>query len=176
MQLAEVIAAWITALSTGAIALAALRQLPLIARQVQGLSEQIRLSRESEQNAERRARQWETLKACDRYDVDPILDEAMLRIYTGSKRGKSYQNPAIDKRDMVCVLNYLDSLATGIRQNLYIEEIVKDHMSLVIHKHVTDLLESGLVEKEGYHNLLMLHDRWPEHDVSYRSGSGSASH
>ena len=50
LQIAELIAAWATAIFTGTIALAAWVQLPLIARQVTGLSEQIRLSREAERN------------------------------------------------------------------------------------------------------------------------------
>ena len=172
MQIAELIALWTTAIFTGAVAVAAWVQLPLISRQVRGLSEQIRLSREADQNAERRTREWETLKACDRYDVDPILDAAMLRIYTCSERGTNYRNETIDKRDFLCVLNYLDSLATGIQQNLYIEEIIKDHMALVVRKHVTDLLESGIVEREGYHNLLAVHNRWLQQDVNYRAGAG----
>jgi hypothetical protein len=173
MHIAELIAVWITAVATVLIALAALKQLPLIAHQVSSLTEQIRQSRDAELNAERRLREWETLKACDRYDVDPILDAAMLRIYNGSQKGVNYRSPEVEKRDVICVLNYLDSLATGVHQNLYIEEIIKDHMSLVIRKHVRDLLEAGIVEKEGYHNLLRLYERWSEQDVNYQSHKSS---
>jgi hypothetical protein len=184
MQIIELIAAWVTAVCTGAIALAAWVQLPLISRQVSGLSEQIRLSRvaeenadrrtrESEENAKRRTWEWETLKACNQYDTDPILEGAMLRIYNGSERGKNYRNTAVDHRDMIIVLNYLSGLATGIKQDLYIEDIIKDHMAIVVRKHVTDLIESGIVSKDGYHTLLTLHNRWSQEDINYQSGRGS---
>ena len=112
------------------------------------------------QNAERRTREWETLRACERYDFDPILDGAMERIWAASDEGKNYNNEGVTKRDMICVLNYLDGLATGIQQNLYIDSIIKDHMSLVIDTHVRKFLVAGLVEKEGFETLLAVHARW----------------
>jgi hypothetical protein len=77
----EAWAGWITAIGTIVLAIAAWVQLPLIAKQMWSLAEQLRLSREAERNAERRVQEWETLKACQHYDFDPVLDGATQRIW-----------------------------------------------------------------------------------------------
>jgi hypothetical protein len=73
-----------TAPATCVLALLAWIQLPLIAKQVKGLSEQIRLSREAEEHADRRTREWETLKACERYNFDPVIEAATKRLWVAS--------------------------------------------------------------------------------------------
>lgn len=153
MGVGELAAAWVTAAATVVVAVAAWIQLPLISRQVRELSEQIRLSREAEQNAERRLREWETLKACQRYDYDPVLEAAPRRVARASVGGTDYRNPGIEKRDIVTLLNYLDGLAIGIEQGLYLENIVKDHLSVVFDHAVTRgcyvlLRRSGLMESD----------------------------
>jgi len=148
------------AAATVVIAIAARKQLPLIAGQVTGLSEQIRLSREAEANAERRMREWESLRACDRYSYDPVLEAACERIWGASDQGTNYGKPEVSRRDMVVVLNYLDSLAVGIQQDLYIEQLLKDHLSVIVEEHVRDFLDSGLIKKEGYEALLSLRAKW----------------
>lgn len=160
MGAAELAAAWVTAAATGVVAIAAWIQLPLISRQVRELSEQIRLSREAEQNAERRTREWETLKACQRYDYDPVLDEATRRIWVASNQGKDYRARELDPRDITSLLNYLDGIAIGIQQDLYIENIVKDHLGIVFDHAVKSFLDSGIIEKEGFDCLLAVHARW----------------
>ena len=175
MGAAELVAAWITALATGVLAIAAWIQLPLISQQVKALAEQIRLSREAEQNAERRQREWETLKACQRYDFDPVLENATARIWGASRNGTNYRNDGVDKRDLICVLNYLDGLATGIEQGLYIEELVKDHLDTVFDHAVVNFIHSGLVDRKGLMKLCAVHERWfrPSQPTGYRSGKAS---
>jgi len=158
-------AEWVTAIATALLfavtailAFAAWKQLPMIAGQVRALAEQIRLSREAEANAERRQREWETVRACERYDVDPVLEAVTSRIHASSNKGTDYST--VEKRDLICLLNYFDGLAVGIEQGLYIEGIVRDHLGLIIDKLVQRFLIANLVEKQGYDNLLRLYDRW----------------
>lgn len=158
----ELIAIWVTAVATSVLAAAACVQLPLIARQLKALSEQVQLSRQESESAERRMREWETLKACQLYDFDPILEAATLRIYTASEGGKNDRNPEVQRRDIVVFLNYLDGLATGIQQKLYIEEVIHDHMHIVIEKAVTRFIHSGIIPEEGYERLVAMHRRWIE--------------
>ncbi len=156
----EAIAGWATALATGALAIAAWIQLPLIARQVRGLAEQIRLSREAEINAERRMREWETLKACQQYDFDVVIDQATKRVWNASRKGTDYKNADVDTRDLICVLNYLDGMATGIKQKLYIEEVVRDHLGPVFDHAVVNFVESGRIGRDGLTSLLDIHAKW----------------
>lgn len=159
-----------TALATSILAYAAIKQLPLIAKQVSNLSDQIRLSREAEANAERRDREYRTLEAIQRYAFDPVLDAAIRRIRDASNEGEDYRRIQVKKFDLVCVLNYLDTIATGIEQGLYIEDMVKDHMSPVFHKYVTEWIKSGIVGESGFRALVELHGGWARQNTAYRSG------
>ncbi len=153
-------AEWITAIGTAAIAIAAWVQFPLISKQVRALSQQIRLSREAEQNTERRAREWETIKACERYNFDPVIEAATFRVWNASDHCRDYKLPAVDKRDLIVVLNYLDGIAIGVAQGLYIETIVRDHIGTLFHHAVVKYVESGLVETAGIEATLALHAKW----------------
>lgn len=156
----EAWAGWVTAISTVVLAIAAWVQLPLIARQMRSLAEQLRLSRDAERNAERRLREWETLKACQQYDFDSVLDGATQRIWEASEQGRNYRSSAINPRDMICVLNYFDGLAVGIEQNLYIEEVVRDHLGTVVNHAVINFIRSGMIRPDGLETLLAVHGRW----------------
>ena len=125
VEIAKLAAEWATALATIIVAVAAWIQLPLISQQVQGLSKQIRLSREAEEHAERRTREWETIKACERYNFDPVIEAATKRVWEASKNGADYKRPEVAQRDLVVVLNYLDGIAIGVGQGLYIEYLSK---------------------------------------------------
>ena len=165
----------VSALGTVVLAYVAWRQLPLIVKQVEALSEQIKLSREAEDNAERRLREWETLKACRAYELDPVLDEATKRIWQASDNGQNYRSPNIDTRDVIILLNYLDGLATGIEQKLYIEEVVRDHMGQDFRKAVECFIETGIVDRDGMAALLAVHARWfrPAPPTGYQSRTAS---
>jgi hypothetical protein len=156
----EAIAAWVTAVATVVLAIAAAIQLPLIVRQVRALAEQMKLSREAERNAERRVREWETLKACQRYDFDPVLNDATRRIWIASRCGTDYRHEDVDRRDIILLLNYLDGIAIGIEQGLYIESMVQDHLSQMFDRAVRCFIEAGIVEGTALTNLLAVHARW----------------
>jgi hypothetical protein len=159
------IATSVLALATIAIAIAAWRQLPFLVAQLGALAQQVQASREVEQAAAQRQREWETIAACGRYDIDPVIETISKRLWDASRAGVDYSK--VDPRDCICILNYFDSLAIGIRQNLYIEEIVKDHNGLVISKAVELFIKGELVPAEGYRHLMALYDKWnppPPHD------------
>ena len=156
----EALAGWITAIGTIVLAIAASVQLPLIAKQMRSLAEQLRLSREAERNAERRVREWEKLKACQHYDFDPVLDGATQRLWEASEQGRNYRQPAINLRDMICVLNYFDGLAVGIEQNLYIEKVVRNHLGLVMNHADVNFIRSRVIQPGGLETLLTVHGRW----------------
>jgi hypothetical protein len=161
----------VTALVTCALAAAAFIQLPLIAGQLRALSKQIELTREADRAAERRLRERDTMSICQRYDFDPIIDAATQRIWVASEGGTDYRRPEVERRDLACLLNYFDGVCIGIDQGLYIEEIVKDHLSEMFKHAVEFLIGSGKVDKGNFLYLLKYYDKWfpATNKVAYRT-------
>jgi len=126
------------------------------------------------------AKQERTLEYCNRYDCDPILDGALRRLGEARETGKLIKNYNITA-DVATVLNYLDGLATGIAQELYIEELAKDHMEHVFLKHVEQYLSKDSPDlgafRDHYKLLLKLHAKWTGVDevkVSYKGRNRGA--
>ena len=164
METAKLLTECLTALASCTLVIAAWIQLPLVSRQVSSLADQIRLSREAEINAERRTREWETLKACDRYNIDQILEAATQRAWYASDAGTNYKKPEVDHRDLTIIVNYLDGIAIAVQQGLYIEGLVEDHSGSVFDHAATKWIEGGLFDTSGIETMASLHARW------YRSG------
>ncbi len=73
---------------------------------------------------------------------------------------------------MICILNYLDGLATGIEQKLYIEEVIKDHLSPIFKHAVVNFLDTKRVSPDGLEKLQDIYKRWfrPSLSTNYKSG------
>jgi hypothetical protein len=112
-------------------------------------------------------RQWETLKACDRYTFDPILD-ACLRKLRDAKAAKSYDGQEKNYRfEITTVLNCLEGIAVGIYQGVYIEDLARDHLQGVVTEHVNEYLKDGAPRKIDFEAgafpyVIALSDRWTE--------------
>jgi hypothetical protein len=82
----------ITALATVALAIvtiglmwAAWRQLPILTKQLKSLATQIQESRLAAQASDKRKRELETLRVCDRNETDPVLHATGQRIWEASE-------------------------------------------------------------------------------------------
>ena len=134
----------VAAIGTVATALVAWYQIGALKRQQQG---------------------WETLKACDRYDTDPVIDAALNKLRDHRNSGTLASNPMAVRLEITTVLNYLDGVATGIAQGLYDERIARDHLEPIMRDHVREFLSlemTGKMEFElaSYERLLQLLDSW----------------
>jgi hypothetical protein len=84
------------------------------------------------------------------------------------------------------VPNFLDAIAIGIEQGLYIENLAWDHLDAIVKRHVKRFIDSGIIEKAGleredFLRLIDSRDRWlrarpkfrdvPASTVSRESGS-----
>ena len=154
------IAEIVTALATCIVAWSAWKQLPLIAEQMAGLRAQLDEQRKARIAADERERIWGSVRICERYDSDINLENACARIWKDSEQGKDYNKA--DKRDLIIVLNFLESVAVGVEQNLYVEAIIKDNLETVVEKTVHEYLLSGLVkcDRDEYRSLLALYRKW----------------
>jgi hypothetical protein len=173
----------ITAIVTCLIAYFAYRQLPLIAQQVKFLADQLDAStkamdaaRRAEIDSHHRIKAWETVKICQAYYFDPVIEAATERMWRMSNGGKEYIIDKIDNRDIRCLLNYLDHIAVGVRQDLYIKEIVKDHLGEIIKGHVENLLLSNIEDRKYYIELMNFYAELVARPAqAYKSAQGVAS-
>lgn len=120
---------------------------------------------------EDRERRLITIEACTRFVSDPIIHEASRRLWDASDGGTDYTLETVDRHDVITVLNYLDSLATGIEQDIYIEEIVRAHYEHFVAKAVVALVrgessephwkaDTQFAPEEQIKNLIAVHNRW----------------
>jgi hypothetical protein len=128
------------------LALAAWRQLPLIAAQAR--------------DAARSQRERDTLRACTVFDTDSVIFKATQRIWTAADGGTRYVgNEAISRHDVMVVANYLDGVAIGARDGFYDEAIVWAHLGPVMTKMVYMILPAIFGSTKDYETMASLHAR-----------------
>jgi hypothetical protein len=96
-------------------------------------------------SARREAKINRTLAACDRYDCDPMLDAVCRTLAKARESGDLSVNPQAYRIDLYCILNYLESIAIGVRSGLYHGGIVKDYMEPIFVGCIEEYITSGLV-------------------------------
>jgi hypothetical protein len=112
-------------------------------------------------------RRWRTLAACERYYLDPLLDKASRALKEARESGELERNPKPLSIDVITVLNYLDGIAIGIYQGLYIEELARDHLQPMVEENVAEFLRGDTPGKLGlnlrdFRHLVALEGRWTQ--------------
>jgi hypothetical protein len=110
---------------------------------------------------------WETLKACEKYDGDPVLHVVLKRLGRARDSGELNENPRKFRIDATILLNYLDGLAIGEAQRLYDGKIVQDHMEPIIREHVKEFLNTSVAPRmeldiDGFPDLDRLVKKWDD--------------
>jgi hypothetical protein len=145
-----------------------------LAHTVQG---QIRSSREENafqiESAQTENRATQTLEACGRYDTDPVIyacQKKLVRIKGGKKRDDAAlkANSLLIRQEALIVLNFLDAIAIGVQQKLYIEDLARAHLINIVRKHVAEFIDSGFLEaidcpRSSYDTLIALDNKWQSH-------------
>jgi hypothetical protein len=158
---------WLGAWSNFGILLATLALVTFTRQQLVGIS---RTQREAKNDQ----RKWATLQACDRYDSDPFIQNAVEKL--------TLVNPAMDDkaRDLYVtrLLNYFSSIAIGLDQDFYDDTIARAHIGyLVVHwfDYIVSKPDwySAEATRRDFPDLARLVDRWTP-DVAGRSQVGSA--
>jgi hypothetical protein len=119
------------------------------------------------------AKRSRTLAACDRYDQDIVLDGSLHRLAEARRSGQFSANPSAYRTDIATLLNYLDSIACGIAQGLYIEELARDHIEPILKGHVNQYLGQNSPTIEGidpadYTRLTSLFQQWQAPSTRFR--------
>jgi hypothetical protein len=106
-----------------------------------------------------------TIAACDRYVNDPVLDATCHKLREARLSGELLAHPGQYYTYIRTLLNYLDSLAVGAAQGLYIENLMYDHLRPVVIAHVEQFLIGSLpgifgLNPSNYAHLLRLYGDW----------------
>jgi len=112
-------------------------------------------------------RQWETLKACDRYTFDPILDSCLRTLRDAKAYGAFDGHEREFRLEITTVLNCLEGIAVGIYQGVYIEDLARDHLQEVVTDHVSEYLKDGAPRRidlsvGAFPYVSALNERWTE--------------
>jgi len=114
-----------------------------------------------------------TLVEASKYDTDPVLNECISALHRAKKNNALFEDPREYRPQIIAVLNYLDGVAIGIEQGLYIESLAKDHLREIVAKHVSEYLENPDLMKQigtqpsNFHRLLAMYRRWTTNGTTY---------
>ena len=166
---------WVTAIATAVGSLATIGTAIIAWVQLDKVGEQIRQASDQD-------RRSHTLDACQRYEKDVLLKRAMRNLFRATHNGTDYTRLTGEHVfDALTILNYLDGIAMGIEQNVYIETMAKDYLDSTVAKAVKALIrgesgegwkaEKAFISAEDFVPLCNLYDRWnPKPKTEYRAG------
>jgi len=117
-------------------------------------------------------RKGRTLEMVQKYDHDPILDRALRRLARARDGKLLSANPIVYRMDIFVVLNYLETMAIGIRQGLYIEPMVRDFMEPIVKDHIDEFVHGGLIKAIGvdqadFEHICDLAKKWAQKQTYY---------
>jgi hypothetical protein len=117
-------------------------------------------------------RKTATLAACEKYDNDPVFDNYLREL--SANRPDVTVNPLKYRLAISTILNYLDGIAIGVAQGLYLDNLAKDHLEDIVKTYVGDYLldtskaNAMAIAQQDYRHLLALYARWFKPTVAYK--------
>lgn len=88
-----------------------------------------------------------TLAACERYDLDPLLDQICRTLADARDDGSLEKDPRKYRIEIFSILNYLESIAIGVDRGLYDNSVVYDLMEPIMKGYVEEYLDTGLAQR-----------------------------
>jgi hypothetical protein len=117
--------------------------------------------------ARRESRTNRTMEIVGRYEECPVLERAIRRMARARDKGDLASNVMAYRLDIVALLNYLETIAMGTKQGLYIKELVEDYMEPIIRFHIEetmqlDLLKGLQAEPKDFQHVFQLKKSWDD--------------
>ena len=117
--------------------------------------------------ARRETRTSRTMQIIGRYEECPVLERALRRMARARDKGDLATNVMVYRLDIVALLNYLETIAMGTEQGLYIKELVEDYMEPIITFHIEetvrlDLLKGLEAEQKDFQHVFRLKKSWDD--------------
>jgi hypothetical protein len=106
-----------------------------------------------------------TLAVCERYDTDPVIDAALRNLWRGWRSREIHHNPRQFSIDLATLLNFLESICSGIDAGIYDRAVVKNYFRYTFRIHIEDYVTSGIVkrmciEDAAYSRMVELSSLW----------------
>jgi len=110
-------------------------------------------------------RQTQTLLACNNYDLNQVLFECQTKIGDAKRRNCLANEAGRLSLEIKTILNFLDSIAIGIDQKLYVDDLAYSHMHRIVDGQVKELLIPEILQKidcslMDFSHLVNLNKRW----------------
>jgi hypothetical protein len=117
--------------------------------------------------ARRETRTNRTLEIISRYDECPVLERALRRMAKARDKGDLATNVQAYRLEIVALLNYLETIAMGTKQGLYIKELIEDYMQPIIIFHVDETIRLELLkgleaEPKDFQHVFQLKKDWDD--------------
>ncbi len=166
---------WVTAISTAVQAVATVVLVIMAVVQLGRLSDQLRQSANQE-------RVRNTLEVIRRVESDVYIRMAYDKVAEITKGGSDYTGTDTPecKFHIITILNYLEEIATGIAQNVYVDQMVRDNLQEVLRRAVDVWLIGGpsdafkapsaMFGQDEFAQLRKLYKLWfPKPETKYRA-------
>ena len=120
------------------------------------------------------AKKTRTLEIVSKYDHDPVLDRALRRTARARDSKLLFTNTMDYRTDIVAVMNYFETIAIGIKQGMFIEEMVRDFMEPIVKSHIDEIEKEKLFEKiaadpDYFEHICELNEGWkPKSKMHFR--------
>jgi len=108
-----------------------------------------------------------TLAACERYDIDPVLDQITRRLENARDDGSLRQDPTKYAVDLDSLFNYFESIAIGVARGHYDPEIVRDQFEVILSDHIEHMAgikkwsqTGGEDDIQHFDKMMALYTRW----------------
>ncbi|MEY2542062.1 MAG: hypothetical protein QOI22_1664 [Verrucomicrobiota bacterium] len=109
-----------------------------------------------------------TLAACERYDIDPVLDRITRRLSIAYNNGSLHANAARCAVDLNSLFNYFESIAIGVARGHYDAEIVRDQFETIMNSHIESMNgignwssgTPGLNDMDHFDKMMALNAKW----------------
>jgi hypothetical protein len=116
-------------------------------------------------------KKWKTLDICAQYEFSQTVSAAAANVKTAYQASK----PDAEKckgiaYDANIILNYLDGIAIGVKQGLYIEWLARDHLEQIVKFYVDKVLqdcERLHLNVDDFHFITEMATKWKENKTYY---------
>jgi hypothetical protein len=94
-----------------------------------------------------------------------VVEGCLRRLRVALEDNKFAGSDRNFKQDIIVLLNYLDTIAIGVQQKLYDENLAYDHTNAIVQKWYNDFLNCGTakavgVDSRDYDHLYKWAARW----------------
>jgi hypothetical protein len=119
-------------------------------------------------SAKKDAKITRTLAACERYDIDPVLDQITRRLSIAYNNGYLHTNAARYAVDLNSLFNYFEAIAIGVARGHYDANIVRDQFETIMNSHIESVNgigswssgTPGVKDIDHFDNMMALNEQW----------------